>query len=410
MEAATMNSIRKKGFNIVLCISMMLLAGTIAGYSQSLGDVNNSGSVDIVDALVIAQYYVGLNPAGFVSSVADVNCSGGIDIVDALVVAQFYVGLITAFPCTATVGPTAIITPAPTIVSGTPAPTSPPGTLNTGNATWFSGIGGSAYGGCGVAQSFLDSQYFIALNVQNTPGDYATMLSRPITAANASKIGMFNNGLNCGRWVHVIISDYCNGVNDGAPNLPFCRGGSGYVPDAYNGAELDLVVADSCQDGNAWCRDDLYHIDICRDALNNFVLNGKAVGDMDPNHWNNRHVNWQFEAAPNYTGDVKIGFIQNAQLYWAVVGFLHLQNGIHGVDYWDGANWVKAVMDSDMGQDYQIGSTSVTNGVPANAFRIRVYDAADQLINNGRIYNFTYPASCNGNCPNSFNEVTYTIE
>jgi rhamnogalacturonan endolyase len=63
------------------------------------GDVNGSGTVDIVDALLIAQYYVGLNPANFNSTLADVNCSGGIDIVDALLVAQRYVGLISSFPC-----------------------------------------------------------------------------------------------------------------------------------------------------------------------------------------------------------------------------------------------------------------------------------------------------------------------
>jgi mannan endo-1,4-beta-mannosidase len=60
-----------------------------------LGDVNGSGSVDIVDALLVAQYYVGLSPSGFNQSLADTNCSGGIDIVDALRIAQYYVGLIT---------------------------------------------------------------------------------------------------------------------------------------------------------------------------------------------------------------------------------------------------------------------------------------------------------------------------
>jgi hypothetical protein len=58
------------------------------------GDVNGSGTVDIVDALLVAQYYVGLNPSGFIVSNADSNCSGSIDIVDALLIAQFYVGLI----------------------------------------------------------------------------------------------------------------------------------------------------------------------------------------------------------------------------------------------------------------------------------------------------------------------------
>jgi alpha-L-fucosidase len=65
----------------------------------TMGDVNGSGTVDIVDALLIAQYYVGLNPSGFVAANADVNCTGTIDIVDALVVAQYYVGLVSSFPC-----------------------------------------------------------------------------------------------------------------------------------------------------------------------------------------------------------------------------------------------------------------------------------------------------------------------
>ncbi|MBN2536571.1 MAG: cellulase family glycosylhydrolase [Spirochaetales bacterium] len=61
------------------------------------GDVNNSGSIDIVDALLIAQYYVGLDPQDFNQALADVNCDGNIDIIDALVVAQYYVGLVTEF-------------------------------------------------------------------------------------------------------------------------------------------------------------------------------------------------------------------------------------------------------------------------------------------------------------------------
>jgi hypothetical protein len=63
------------------------------------GDVNGSGNVDIVDALLIAQFYVGLNPSNFNSALADTNCSGSVDIVDALLIAQFYVGLIASFPC-----------------------------------------------------------------------------------------------------------------------------------------------------------------------------------------------------------------------------------------------------------------------------------------------------------------------
>jgi len=63
----------------------------------TLGDVNDDGSVDIVDALLTAQYYVGLNPANFSPDNADVNCDGSVDIVDALLIAQYYVGLLSGF-------------------------------------------------------------------------------------------------------------------------------------------------------------------------------------------------------------------------------------------------------------------------------------------------------------------------
>jgi hypothetical protein len=63
----------------------------------TLGDANGDGAIDIVDALIVAQYYVGLNPAGFNPDNADTNCDGSIDIVDALLIAQYYVGLMTGF-------------------------------------------------------------------------------------------------------------------------------------------------------------------------------------------------------------------------------------------------------------------------------------------------------------------------
>ena len=71
------------------------------------GDVNEDNNVNIVDALLVAQYYVGLNPEGLVNvSVSDVNMDGTTNIVDALLIAQFYVGLITEFPGGGTPGPT----------------------------------------------------------------------------------------------------------------------------------------------------------------------------------------------------------------------------------------------------------------------------------------------------------------
>jgi hypothetical protein len=63
-----------------------------------VGDFDYSGSVDIVDALLIAQCFVGLSPCP-PTVVGDVNCDGVIDIVDALLTAQYYVGLIPSLGC-----------------------------------------------------------------------------------------------------------------------------------------------------------------------------------------------------------------------------------------------------------------------------------------------------------------------
>lgn len=63
------------------------------------GDVNSDGSCDIVDALLVAQYYVGLNPQNFDPSRADTDCDDDRDIVDALLIAQYYVGLVSTLGC-----------------------------------------------------------------------------------------------------------------------------------------------------------------------------------------------------------------------------------------------------------------------------------------------------------------------
>ena len=66
--------------------------------AQVTGDVNFDNEIDIIDALLTAQYYVGLNPSPFNIQVSDVNADGSTDIIDALMIAQYYVGLITVFP------------------------------------------------------------------------------------------------------------------------------------------------------------------------------------------------------------------------------------------------------------------------------------------------------------------------
>ena len=303
-------------------------------------------------------------------------------------------------PPSPSTSPTASPTASPT-VSPTGSSSPPPG-ARTGNATYFDGLG-QPYGGCGLPQSELDSQNFVALNVYNTPGDYSTFYPRPMPASLGSKIGAWDNGRNCGRWVQVTIGDYCTGTNDGAPNQPFCRNGS-WVADQYDGATLTMVVADSCGDGNAWCRDDPYHLDLAKGSLNAFAKNGAAVGDMYPNHWNNRRIQWQYVPPPGYTGDIRIGFLQSAQRYWAAISVTHLPNGIHGVDYQVNGAWQAAQLNADMGQSFIIGATQ-SGGT---TFQIRVRDASDQLLGGGRTYTFALPASCSQSCSGPFTAVSYT--
>ena len=74
---------------------VLFLCCAVLGFSQGTefcGDVNGDKAVNIVDALLIARYYVGLDVAIDVNS-ADVDCSGDVNIVDALTIARMYVGL-----------------------------------------------------------------------------------------------------------------------------------------------------------------------------------------------------------------------------------------------------------------------------------------------------------------------------
>lgn len=116
-----------KKFVSFLCFFLLFLLWIPVLYSQTLGDTNGDRNIDIIDALLIAQYYVGLNPQGVDTSVMDVNGDAGIDIIDALLVAQYYVGLITNFPGAL---PSPEATPA-----ATPAATGPPAATSSPSAS-----------------------------------------------------------------------------------------------------------------------------------------------------------------------------------------------------------------------------------------------------------------------------------
>jgi O-glycosyl hydrolase len=63
------------------------------------GDANSNGSVDILDALAIAQKAAGMNPTPFNPTQADANCDGQININDALLVARYAASLIPVPVC-----------------------------------------------------------------------------------------------------------------------------------------------------------------------------------------------------------------------------------------------------------------------------------------------------------------------
>lgn len=65
----------------------------------AVGDANGDGTVNYLDAMLIAQYYVGDIPEDALHlSASDVNKDGTVNYLDAMMVAQYYVGDIDAFP------------------------------------------------------------------------------------------------------------------------------------------------------------------------------------------------------------------------------------------------------------------------------------------------------------------------
>jgi len=79
-------------------IFFLLLFTSSSLFGMVLGDVNSDANINILDALMTAQYAININPPGFILANADVDGNNIINIVDALIIAQYSVGLITVFP------------------------------------------------------------------------------------------------------------------------------------------------------------------------------------------------------------------------------------------------------------------------------------------------------------------------
>lgn len=282
------------------------------------------------------------------------------------------------------------------------------GAVFVGTATHFDGVSPEG-SGCGTPPDLMIEESrgrFVALNVQDTPGNYREDFSpdgkkpRPITGPG---VGMFDNGRNCGRWIKVTLDDTCTGLSNGAPGKPLCQGGS-YAPDGLNGAVQYFQVTDSCQDGNAWCRDDRYHVDLSTSGLSTFLKDGKQVAIKG---WSNRRVRWEFVKAPDYRGDLKIGFVRDnfmrgAEGAWVSIIIANLPNGISKVEakpVGTKAPFQPLKMVGDNGQKF--------DGLPTTTdeWLLKVYDYDGALIStDGRpIYRIKFPCGTS-KCPKLFNE------
>ena len=174
-------------------------------------------------------------------------------------------------------------------------------------------------------------------------------------------------------------------------NTDFCSGG--YWGDGpLSGAKAAFIVADSCNDGNVWCRQDRFHLDLSAAGLSDFG------GGMNVSSWRNPQVSWRYIDAPDYSGDIRIGFARNASRSWPTILITHLQRGIHRVEQFVGGAWVAQPKLLTLGQVYTL------TPVGSEPYRIRIYDAYDQLIQNGRVYSFYFPEKC---CSQSINDVSY---
>ncbi|MBN2737947.1 MAG: carbohydrate-binding domain-containing protein [Spirochaetales bacterium] len=88
----------KKMLFMAMLLAVFFLLLPLSASAQILGDVNNDTLVNITDSLLIAQYYVNIEPAVFYPEYADVDSNNMINIVDALLIAQFYINLIPELP------------------------------------------------------------------------------------------------------------------------------------------------------------------------------------------------------------------------------------------------------------------------------------------------------------------------
>lgn len=210
-------------------------------------------------------------------------------------------------------------------------------------------------------------------------------------------LGMYNNGLNCGRWIKASFdTQFCLDRTTTSGKSKSCPVVGGLT---YQGQQMQGYVFDSCEDNNGWCRDDAAHIDV----------NGGAFTIP-----NNYYVQWQFITNPYYSDanapawlkDVWFAWFSNASQYWSYVAILNAQNGISNVEYnignpnnptWIGSHVLGGNNDltwsstSNNGQLWQVEPVNaLTDSAPSSnpTYQMRMFDYLGYPSNNGAIYQF----------------------
>lgn len=222
-----------------------------------------------------------------------------------------------------------------------------------------------------------------------------TPYHRVIPSIYPAYLGLFNNGLNCGRWVQANFdTKNCNDSTSSTGISKSCPTIAGLT---YAGQTMQGYVFDSCEDNNGWCRDDAAHIDV----------NGGAIT-------NNYYTQWSFitnpyysnPSAPSYLKDIWLAWFSNATQYWSYVAILNQQNGISNMQYnigntsnptWidshvlGGSNDITWSSTSNNGQLWQVEPVnSLTDASPsANPlYQMRMFDSLGYPAKNGTIYQF----------------------
>jgi pectate lyase len=296
----------------MVLVLLVIFLGQV--FASPCGDVNSSGSIDIVDALLTAQYAVGLNPSNFDSGSADVNGDGSINIVDALLIAQYSVGLITSLPGCAD-------TPAPTA-----APTTPP---NTGDIAVPNGYAeGTTGGGNASARTVSSASDFksavggtnaavIIVNGRiDMGGDVTIGSNKTIKGANSSS-GLYNGAVKV-QGTNCIIQNLTIGPHTDGDVLEVSGATRIFIHKCTfhdSSDELCSIVRQADYVTVSWCR---YYFDSPTDhSYGNLIGNGDDVtADRGKLHVTMHH-NWYDNGVKGRMPRVRYGYVHIYNNYYS---------------------------------------------------------------------------------------------